>query len=191
MPSRDAIIRPITCCLLFRQNSPFQMGPAMSFKTTDLCDAHESDPSLQIADPLFKDYGGIKTFCGPIATVKVFEDNVLARNMLETPGEGRVLVIDGENSTWCALLGDQVAEIAANNGWSGLVINGGIRDSEDIAKFAIGVKARFTVPRRSRKEGNGRQNVPLAFAGVTFLPGDFLYADADGILITKQDLLAK
>jgi regulator of ribonuclease activity A len=163
----------------------------MSFKTTDLCDAFETDPSLQVVEPLFNDYGGITTFCGPIATVKVFEDNVLARQMLETPGDGKVLVIDGENSTWCALLGDQVAEIAAKNGWAGIVINGGIRDAEDVAKFEIGVKARFTVPRRSRKDGNGRQNVPLAFAGVTFLPGNYLYADKDGILVAKQDLLKK
>ena len=163
----------------------------MSFKTTDLCDEHENDPALQIAEPLFNDYGGVKAFHGPIVTVKAVEDNVLARQLLETPGEGRVLVIDGENSTWCALLGDQVAEIAANNGWSGIVINGGIRDAADVAKFNIGVKARFTVPRRSRKEGIGHQNVPLAFAGVTFLPGNYLYADEDGILITPQDLLKK
>jgi len=163
----------------------------MSFKTTDLCDEFETDPALQVAEPVFNDYGGITAFCGPIATVKVFEDNVLARQMLETPGEGKVLVIDGENSTWCALLGDQVAEIAANNGWSGIVINGGIRDAGDIAKIQVGVKARFTVPRRSRKDGNGRQNVPLAFAGVTFIPGDYLYADEDGILISKQNLLKK
>lgn len=163
----------------------------MAFKTTDLCDEFETDPALQVAEPVFNDYGGITAFCGPIATVKVFEDNVLARQMLETPGEGKILVIDGENSTWCALLGDQVAEIAANNGWSGIVINGGIRDAVDIAKMQVGVKARFTVPRRSRKDGNGRQNVPLAFAGVTFIPGDYLYADEDGILISKQDLLQK
>jgi len=163
----------------------------MAFKTTDLSDEHEDDTSIQIAEPLFNDYGNIIAFCGPIATVKVFEDNVLAREMLETPGEGRVLVIDGEASTWCALLGDMVAQIASDNGWAGIVINGGIRDSADIAQMKIGVKARFTVPRRSRKEGNGRQNVPLAFAGVTFIPGDYLYADEDGILIAKSDLLSK
>jgi len=163
----------------------------MSIKTTDLCDEFETDPSLQIADPVFNNYGGIAAFGGPIATVQVYEDNVLARQLLETPGKGQVLVIDGGNSTWCALLGDQVAEIAMNNGWAGIVINGGIRDAADIAKFKIGVKARFTVPRRSRKDGNGRQNVPLAFAGVTFIPGNYLYADEDGILVAKQDLLKK
>ena len=161
----------------------------MSFKTTDLCDEHENDPALQIAEPRINDYGAVTAFCGPIATVKVHEDNVLARQMLETPGDGRVLLIDGGASTWCALLGDMVAQIASDNGWSGIVINGGVRDATEIAQIKIGVKARFTVPRRSRKEGNGRQNVPLAFAGVTFIPGDYLYADEDGILISKHDLL--
>ena len=101
----------------------------------------------------------------------------------------RLLVVDGEGSAWCALLGDMVAEIASDNGWSGIVINGGVRDVSEVAKIEIGVKARFAVPRRSRKEGQGRQDTPLAFAGVTFLPGDYLYADGDGILIAKQDLL--
>lgn len=163
----------------------------MPFKTTDLCDENENDPSLQIAEPLFNDYGAITAFCGPIATVKVHKDNVLARQMLETPGEGRVLVIDGEASMWCALLGDMVAQIASDNGWSGIVINGGVRDSAEIAKIKIGVKARFIIPRRSKKEGKGRQNLSLGFAGVIFIPGDYLYADEDGILISKRDLLNK
>ncbi|MDE2799228.1 MAG: ribonuclease E activity regulator RraA [Gemmatimonadota bacterium] len=161
----------------------------MAFKTTDLCDEHETDPALQVAEPIFNDYGGVTAFCGPIATVKVHEDNVLVREILETPGEGRVLVVDGEGSMWCALLGDMVAEIASDNGWSGIVINGGVRDVSELAQIEIGVKARFAVPRRSRKEGQGRQDTPLAFAGVTFLPGDYLYADEDGILIATRDLL--
>ncbi len=161
------------------------------FKTTDLCDAFETDPSLQMAEPLFSNYGGTLAFCGRAATVKVKDDNVLVRQLLETPGEGRVLVVDGEGSTWCALLGDQVAQIASDNGWSGIIINGGVRDITDVGKIAIGVKALFSVPRRSKKEGVGRQNVPLSFAGVTFLPGDYIYADEDGILIAKSDLLKK
>lgn len=161
----------------------------MAFKTTDLCDEYETDPALQVAEPLFNDYGGAIAFCGPIATVKVCEDNALVRQVLETPGDGRVLVVDGEASMWCALLGDIVAQIASDNGWSGIVINGGVRDVCELAKIPIGVKARFAVPRRSRKAGHGRQNTPLAFAGVTFLPGDYLYADEDGIAIAKRDLL--
>lgn len=160
----------------------------MAFKTTDLCDEYETDPALQVAEPLFEDYGGTLAFCGPMATVKVCEDNALVRRVLETPGDGRVLVVDGEASMWCALLGDMVAQIASDNNWSGIVINGGVRDVSELAKIPIGVKARFAVPRRSRKEGHGRQNTPLAFAGVTFLPGDYLYADEDGILIAKRDL---
>ena len=161
----------------------------MDFKTTDLCDAFEDDPSLQVADPVFQDFGGVKAFCGPVVTVKVKEDNVLVRNLLETPGNRRVLVVDGEGSTWCALLGDQVAEIACDSGWAGVVINGCVRDAVDVGAIQVGVKALHSVPRRSKKEGHGRQDVPVAFAGVTILPGDYLYADEDGILVAKQDLL--
>ena len=161
----------------------------MAFKTTDLCDAFETDPALQVAEPVFRDYGGKIAFCGRIATVKVSNDNVLVRQLLETPGKGRILIVDGEASAWCALLGDQVAQIACDNGWAGIVINGGVRDIAEVGKIAIGVKARFSVPRRSKKEGQGRQNVPLAFAGVTFVPGDYVYADEDGLLISKRDLL--
>lgn len=161
------------------------------FKTTDLCDAFETDPSLQVVEPVFRDYGGVVAFCGRVATVKVKDDNVRVRQMLETPGEGRVLVVDGEGSTWCALLGDQVAQIASDNGWSGIIINGGVRDVTDVGKIALGVKALFAMPRRSKKEGTGKENVPLAFAGVTIIPGDYVYADEDGILIAKRDLLKK
>lgn len=162
----------------------------MEFKTTDLADEFEDDPSLQMAEPIFRDFGGTIAFCGPIATVKVFEDNVLVRSTLETPGEGRVLVVDGEGSTRCALMGDLVAQIACDSGWAGVVINGCVRDSGDIAKIAVGAKALATVPRRSKKGGKGTVDVPLAFAGVTFLPGNYLYADEDGILIAKRNLLA-
>lgn len=162
----------------------------MDFKTTDLADEYEDDPSLQMAEPLFQDFGGTVAFCGPIATVKVLDDNVLVRSTLETPGEGRVLVVDGEGSTRCALMGDLVAQIACDNGWAGVVINGCVRDSADIAKIAVGAKALATVPKRSQKEGKGTQDVPVSFAGVMFRPGDYLYADEDGILIAKKDLLA-
>ena len=162
----------------------------MEFKTTDLADEFEDDSSLQMAEPIFRDFGGTIAFCGPVATVKVFEDNVLVRSTLETSGEGRVLVVDGEGSTRCALMGDLVAQIACDNGWAGVVINGCVRDSADIAKIAVGAKALATVPRRSKKGGKGTVGVPLAFAGVTFVQGDYVYADEDGILIAKRNLLA-
>jgi regulator of ribonuclease activity A len=159
----------------------------MSFKTTDLCDEYEDE--VQIAEPVFRDLGGVRAFGGEIVTVKVHEDNVLVRGILETKGEGRVLVVDGGGSNACALIGDQVAQIACDNGWAGIVVNGYIRDSADVAKIGVGLKALGVLPKRSRKEGKGVQDVIVFFAGLVFSPGMYLYADEDGILIVNRDLL--
>ena len=159
----------------------------MDFKTTDLCD--EFSDRLQIAEPLFGDYGGETLFCGIIATVKVFEDNSLVRAALEEPGEGRVLVVDGGGSTRCALLGDQLAELAEENGWAGVVVNGCIRDSAAIAEIDIGVKALAVHPLKSVKRGVGERDVAVRFAGVQFVPGYHLYADEDGLIVSEKPLL--
>jgi regulator of ribonuclease activity A len=160
----------------------------VSFKTPDLCD--EFKELVRVAEPLFRNFGGAGSFHGPIATVRVFEDNVLVREALETDGQRRMLVVDGGGSTRCALLGDQLARFAYENGWAGIVINGCIRDSEEISKITVGVKALHAVPRRSAKEGVGERDVPVRFAGITFTPGHHLYADADGIVVADRDLLA-
>ena len=154
--------------------------------TADLYDDHGE--SLQIATAIFRDYGGVKTFGGKIATVKVYEDNVLIRQALEQPGEGRVLVVDGAASLHCALLGDMLAALALQNGWAGLIINGCIRDSEAIGQLALGVKALNTNPRKSRKQGLGQRDVPVSFGGVSFTPGHYVYADADGIVVAERPL---
>ncbi len=160
----------------------------MSFKTPDLCDEFEG--SVWVAEPLFRDFGGAASFHGPIATLRVFEDNVLVREALETDGQRRVLVVDGGGSTRCALLGDRLARFAYENDWAGVVINGCIRDSAEISKIAVGVKALHAVPRRSAKEGAGERDVPVSFAGITFVPGNYLYADADGVIVADRDLLS-
>lgn len=152
--------------------------------TTDISDA--LGDAARVAAPVFTDYGGRKAFSGQITTVKCFEDNSLVRQALETPGEGRVLVVDGSGSTNCALLGDMLASLALNNGWAGIVVNGCIRDSAEIAGIGIGVKALATHPRKSRKQGLGERDVPLAFAGIEFKPGEYLYADPDGIVVTAE-----
>ena len=159
----------------------------MSIKTTDLCDEFEAE--VQIAEPVFRDFGGIKAFGGEVVTVKVHEDNVLVRGILETEGKGRVLVVDGGGSTACALIGDQVAQIGCDNGWAGIVMNGYCRDSADIADIQVGLKALGTLPKRSKKEGKGAKDVIVYFAGLVFRPGTFLYADEDGILVAERDLL--
>ena len=160
----------------------------MSFKTPDLCDGFEE--SVRVAEPLLRDFGGPRSFHGPVATVRVFEDNVLVREALEADGQRRVLVVDGGGSTRCALLGDRLARFALENDWAGVVINGCIRDSEEISKIAVGVKALHAVPRRSAKEGVGERDVPVSFAGITFAPGTYLYADADGVIVADRDLLS-
>jgi regulator of ribonuclease activity A len=154
--------------------------------TTDLCDAHGD--TVRVVAPLFRDFGGARHFAGRIATVKVHEDNVLVRAAFEEKGEGRVLVIDGGGSLRVALVGDQLAAIAANNGWAGIVVNGCIRDSEAISAIALGVKAIATCPRKSAKRGWGERDVPVTFGGVTFTPGEWLCADADGIVVAHAPL---
>jgi regulator of ribonuclease activity A len=155
-------------------------------KTADLCDKYESE--IQVAEPMLGDFGGLTTFSGKIATVKVFEDNALVRKKLEEKGEGRVLVIDGAGSTRTALVGDRLAREAEQNGWAGLIVHGCIRDVEDVSDLDLGVKALGTVPRKSAKRGTGDADIPVYFAGVTFKPGDYLYADPDGIVLASREL---
>jgi regulator of ribonuclease activity A len=112
------------------------------------------------------------------------------RETLETDGQGRVLVVDGGGSTRCALVGDRLAQLAYENGWTGIIVDGCIRDSDEISRIPIGVKARHAVPKKSAKRGAGERDVPVRFAGLTFTPGDYLYADPDGIIVAERDLLA-
>jgi regulator of ribonuclease activity A len=155
-------------------------------KTADLYDAYGD--ALQVAEPVFRSFGGRTAFAGPIATVKVFEDNTLVRANLETTGGGHVLVVDGGGSLRCALVGDLLAQLAIDNGWAGIIVNGCIRDSEEMGAMDIGVKALAAHPAKSEKRGEGRENIALRFAGVTFNPGDHVYADADGIVVVDRDL---
>ena len=158
----------------------------MPFATTDLSDAH---PEAQVCEPEFGDFGGNLAFHGAIKTLKVFEDNALVRATLETPGEGRVLVVDGGGSRRCALVGGNLGALGVKNGWAGIVVNGCIRDSEEIAAQDIGVKALGLHPRKSEKGlHSAHADKVVTFAGVTFKPGAWLYADADGIVVSDQPL---
>jgi len=159
----------------------------VDISTADLCDAHVDE--LQIAEPGLVTMGGTSVFGGPIATVQVFEDNVLVRRALEEPGQGRVLVIDGGGSLRCALLGDMLATLARDNGWAGVIVNGCVRDSQAIGALEVGVMALATHPRKSGKVGQGSRDVPVTFAGVTFQPGQVVYADRDGIVVAARPLL--
>jgi regulator of ribonuclease activity A len=161
------------------------------FATTDLWDTYgETAPgALQVVGQGWRDFGGNLHFCGPIATLKVHRDNALVRARLSEPGAGRVLVIDGGGDTWCALLGDQLAGLAAQQGWHGVVVNGAVRDSEALRTIPLGVKALDVTPRRAGKQGTGLVDGELAFGGARIVPGAWLYADADGILISTRGRL--
>lgn len=154
--------------------------------TADLCDDY--GPGVQAAQPLLHDFGGADAFCGPIATVKVEDDNTSVRVRLEEPGLGRVLVVDGGGSLRCALVGDRLAQLAHDNNWAGLIVFGCVRDSVALRQVQIGIKALATMPRKSEKRGLGEHDVEVYFAGVTFIPGHFVYVDADGIVVAPNPL---
>ena len=154
--------------------------------TADLYDAHGE--ALRVAAPIFRNFGGMRCFEGPVSTVKVFEDNSLVRAALEERGEGRVLVIDGGGSLRCALVGDQLATIGHDNGWAGIVVYGCIRDTVPIARIDIGVKAIATNPRKSIKKGEGERDVVVRFAEISVRPGDYIYADEDGVVVAESAL---
>lgn len=149
--------------------------------TVDLADQYLDD--LRYCETQFRNYGGHKAFAGTVRTVKCRRDNGLIKQLLNSPGEGCVLVIDGGGEFYSALTGDMIATAAVKNGWSGLVINGAIRDSAEIGTLELGVKALGTSPRKSTKDRAGEVDVPVSFGGVTFNPGDVLHADADGVVL--------
>ena len=161
------------------------MKPIIS--TPDLSD--QFDEEVDIVEPLFRHYGGLKQGYGQITTVSCFEDNSLVADQVKIPGEGRVLVVDGDGSLRCSLLGDQLAAKAIDNGWSGILINGCLRDVEIISSMPLVVMALASIPRKTIKKGEGNLNVPVSFAGVTFFPQDYLFIDETGILVSKRNLL--
>ena len=159
--------------------------------TTDLCDANEprlADGSLRVLAATFHRYGQHTVFSGSVKTLKVFEDNSLVRSAVERAGDGRVLVVDGGASLRCALLGGNLGKLAEKNGWAGVVLNAPIRDADEIDGCAIGVRALGTCPVKSKKTGAGNFDVPLAFGGVSIKPGDWCYADRDGVLFSDLEL---
>ncbi len=162
-----------------------------NFATADLCDTNEDmirAGKLRIVAPMFRSFGGRPNCYGEIVTLKLFEDNSFVRKTLEQPGAGRVLVIDGGGSLRRAILGDQLAEMAVKNGWSGVLAYGCIRDSAAISAMELGVFALATHPQKTDKKNIGETNVPVAFGGVTFNPGEWLYADSDGVLVSAEPL---
>ncbi|RBY88047.1 ribonuclease [Blastococcus sp. TBT05-19] len=156
----------------------------MTIATTDVSDDH---PEAQVCDPVFQIFGGAPAFSGRIATVKVFEDNTLVKEAVESPGEGRVLVVDGGGSLRCGLVGGNLAVSAATNGWAGIVVNGCIRDADELAQQPVGVRALAAMPRKSKRGlHSGQAGIPVVFAGVVFRDGEWLCADRDGIVVLPE-----
>nr|PZN40424.1 MAG: S-adenosylmethionine--2-demethylmenaquinone methyltransferase [Actinomycetota bacterium] len=155
----------------------------MTVSTADLYD--ERGDELDSCDLQLRQYGGRSAFSGRIVTVRCFQDNALVRSVLAEPGEGRVLVVDGGGSLHTALMGDVIATMAVENGWSGVVINGAVRDVAALRRLDLGIKALGSNPRKSAKTGAGERDVPVTFGGVTFHPGAELFSDDDGILVTR------
>lgn len=169
------------------QESDWTMTPTatVSFATCDFCDAHKNDSSgeFRVLPPVFKDFGGVPKFSGPIVTIKCFEDNSLVKAAVDSAGAGRVLVVDGGASLRRALLGGNLGAAAARNGWSGVVIDGCVRDVAELAQCSVGIRALAAVPLPTEKHQEGQRDIAIQVQGVRVHPGDWLYADEDGIVV--------
>ena len=163
----------------------------MTLATTDLCDANEdriAAGTLRIVPPGYLAWGRLTAFSGQAHTLKVFEDNSLVRSALEQPGHGKVLVIDGGGSRRCALLGGNLGVLAQKNGWAGVLVYGCVRDSDELDACEIGVRALATHPQKSLKKGIGQEQIAIVFDGVSVRPGQWVYVDRDGILVSDESL---
>ena len=164
--------------------------PAPAFSTCDFCDTFKNDASgaFRVLPPVWRDFGGISTFSGPVSTVQCFEDNSLVKAAVDSPGLGRVLVVDGGGSLRRALVGGNLAAAAARNGWAGLLVDGCVRDVAELAASAVGIRALAAMPLPTEKRGQGQRDSAVQIQGVWVRPGDWLYADADGIVVSSTAL---
>ncbi len=158
--------------------------------TCDLCDAHKGDTSgaFRVLPPVWRHFGARRRFAGPVSTVKCFEDNSQVKTAVESPGEGRVLVVDGGGSLRRALIGGNLGAAAARNGWAGVVVDGCVRDVAELAASDVGICALAPVPLPTERRGEGQRDVAVQVQGVWVRPGDWLYADEDGIVVSAARL---
>lgn len=157
----------------------------LEFATCDLCDIHKNDSSgtFRVLPPVFRDFGSIKKFSGQVTTIKCFEDNSLVKAAVDSPGHGRVLVVDGGASLRRALLGGNLGAAAARNGWAGVLIDGCVRDLAELAQCSTGIRALAAIPLPTEKRNEGQRDIAVLVQGVWIRPGDWLYADEDGIVV--------
>lgn len=169
------------------------------FATCDLCDAHKNDSSgdFEVMPPVFRDFGGMRKFCGPVVTVKCFEDNSSVKAALDSVGFeetplgriGKVLVVDGGGSLRRALLGGNLGAAAVKNGWAGVVIDGCVRDVTELAALPIGIRALASMPLPTEKRNEGQKDIAVQIQRVWIRPGDWLYADEDGMVLSARRLI--
>ena len=162
----------------------------ITFASCDLCDNHKNDTSgdFRVLPPVFRDFGAVQKFSGPVTTVKCFEDNSLVKAAVDSPGEGRVLVVDGGASLRRALLGGNLGAAAAKNGWAGVLIDGCVRDVAELAQCHTGIRALAAMPLPTEKRQEGQRDVAVQIQGVWVRLGDWLYADEDGMVVMPQAL---
>jgi regulator of ribonuclease activity A len=152
--------------------------------TADLAD--EIGPDIRSCDTQFLQFGAREAFCGRITTIRCFQDNLLIKQTLSEPADGRVLVVDGDASVHTALVGDLIIGRGVDNGWSGVIVNGAVRDSAILRTLDIGIKALGTNPRKSTQTGAGEKDVPIEIGGVVFNPGEMVYSDCDGVVVRAE-----
>lgn len=160
----------------------------MTYSTPDLCD--DNPELVRVLEPMMSNFGGRESFGGEIVTIKCHEDNSLVKENAGKPGHGKVMVVDGGGSLRRALLGDMIAENAVKNGWEGLIIYGCVRDVDALITLDLGVQALASIPLKTDKKGIGDFNVDLTFGGVTFIPGEYVYADNNGVVVSSESLSA-
>ncbi|NTS77225.1 ribonuclease E activity regulator RraA [Catenovulum sp. SM1970] len=158
----------------------------MDFTTSDLCDQYTD--LVDVLEPIFAHYGGISSFFGKIRTVKCFEDNSLIEKVLSEDGTGQVLLVDGGGSIRRALISVELAEMASANNWSGIICNGAVRDVDDLDEAEVGILALASIPVGAAQDGIGVIDAAVNFAGVTFLPDDYIYADSTGVILSPEPL---
>lgn len=163
---------------------------SITFSTCDFCDQHRdaTDDALRVIPPGFQDYGAHVQFCGPVVTIRCYDDNTLVKDAVSSPGEGRVLVVDGGGSLHRALLGGNLATAAARNGWAGVVVDGCVRDKAELQFAAVGIRARALLPMPTARAGQGQRDVMVSLMGIHVRPGEWLYADADGMVVSDKPL---
>jgi regulator of ribonuclease activity A len=166
------------------------MSQSPVFATCDLCDAHKSDLSgtFRVLPPVWRSFGAIQRFCGPVFTVKCFEDNTPVKAAVESAGNGRVLVVDGGGSLRRALLGGNLGAAAARNGWAGVLVDGCVRDVAELSACQTGILALAPLPLPTERKVDGQVNLPVYIQGVRVSPGDWLYADEDGVVVADRQL---